>query len=671
MRHAPSLSAGLLAAGLLSACADQPAAPAHHDRLAQPIVNGRVEAGWAGVGALTYESRNTGYIGSFCTGALIGSRWVLTASHCIRGLQSEGLQVSPSNVSFYTGPDARGSFNGPPNNGAFYPVRQIHLHPGYDADDYVALYDIALLELSVAAAEPVYPYFTGDLTPYEGRDVFYVGYGASNGDTGEGGGVKRSTSLPLVSVTPGAFVSDHQGSGVCQGDSGGPAFLQIDGQWQIIGVNNSVAGAPACLDLSIQIQTASHAHWIQQVMGLAGACGANTCACPEACGADGLCDALACNDQASCGEIFDCFNTCQGEGCEFACYADGSVQGRAVFDTALQCITASCANAADYQGCVESACGDELALCFDGGAPATGEADCEAVLTCVNACDGAACQRACYAAGTAGAQRQYDDLISCVFDRCDGLDGEAFNDCAYGQCGDLWAACLPGDGCDVSGGDCGPGAACVPGQWPATFCEPANDRARGQLCNPQVVDCADGLLCVDEGFGTRCEALCVQAEDCPEAGATCDLIEGAAVTVGICQCVDEDRDGACAAADCDDHNGRRRPDADEICDEIDNDCDDRVDEGCGAGGAGGGMMGGAGGDGGEMMGGAGGAVGGSGGLLPDAGPGGGSPDGGAPGSVSRVSRSDGGGCDALGAQRPGVSPWLWLLIGLPWLRRRR
>ncbi|MFN3201949.1 MAG: S1 family peptidase [Bradymonadia bacterium] len=695
----------LLALLLLPACEttgpEATSGPAVEGR-ASAIVGGRAEGGWSGVGALTYDSRNTGYTGSFCTGALIDRRWVLTAAHCIRGLQDDGRQVTPANVYFYMGPDARPTFRGPPNNGTFYPVQEIHLHPGYNDDDYVALYDIALLELSQNASEAVYPYFEGDLAPYVGDDLFYVGYGVSDGVSQEGGGVKRSTFLTLSSVSSGAFVTDHGNSGVCQGDSGGPAFLQVDGRYHIIGVNNSVAGSPACLGVSVQIQTATYAHWIQRTMGAVGACGANTCSCPEAC-VDGACDELRCNADA-CGSIFNCFNSCQGDGCEFGCYAEGSPEGRATFDTAIQCMTNNCANAADYQACVQQRCGEEIDACFDAGPPPPpGDGDCETLLNCANSCGNAECQQQCYANGSAQAREDYETLINCVFERCEGLEGDAFNDCAYDRCGNLWATCIPGDECAVTGGDCGAGAACLPGPWPATYCEPSNDREAGQLCNPQVVDCADGLICADQGFGTRCETICTDAAQCEGTGAECRLFGNTSVTMGVCSCEDADRDGACDTVDCDDNSARRRPGAvetcddidndcddavdemcgecepeEEVCDDVDNDCDGQVDEGCNAGGAGGGMGGAggapAGGAGGEPAGGAGGApVAGAGGEAGAGGlaPGGAGGSGGAqpPPTVNRVSSGgDGGGCDTTGGG--ALSVW-WLLMLAPLVRRRR
>ncbi len=578
--HRYSLAALCAPLALALACSE-PAEPtaAPIDRSATAIVGGQAEAGHPAVGALTFELQGQ-YFGSFCSATLITPTWVLTAAHCTEGIREQGVNVVPEIIYFYQGTDARPVGRGNRPAGEFHQARAIHLHPRYTGNDFVGFYDIALIELRdpVEGTEP-YPAFDGDPSRFVGDDVLYVGYGVNDGNRQTGGGVKRSTLLELDTVFDLMYTSIHDGSGVCFGDSGGPGLVQVGGQWQVIGVNSSVGGEVICLDISLQSRVDAYMSWIRDTMGEAENCrrDASGCLCDAACGADGICDNGLCGD--SCLEVGACFGNCRDSDCVTDCLLEGSVNGTRLYADAIACGEQACARAADFNACIERECPEEVAACEENAPvdPPPDLLDCEGLLDCLGECEDQACGLACFDDTSGGGQVAYNTLAECA-QGCPQDDN--YNLCMRDNCSAEWLACVPSDGCRVTGGNCAGDTACLPGAWGGTYCVETDGVREGRACDPEVLSCEDGTYCVGADAEPVCTPVCQDGGDCPDGN--CVLFEQTGEAFGVCLgCQDGDGDGACAADDCDDGDAQSFPGADEICgDFIDQDCDDRNDEGC-------------------------------------------------------------------------------------------
>lgn len=111
----------------------------------------------------------------------------------------------------------------------------------------------------------------------------------------------------------------------------------------------------------------------------------------------------------------------------------------------------------------------------------------------------------------------------------------------------------------------------------------------GEICDGDI-DCASGE-CVDISGGedsvSICTERCVSDENCPDGTECVLLINSGTDAERICLptqfCFDPDNDGygvgvGCRGLDCDPGNADINPAADELCNGIDDDCDERIDE---------------------------------------------------------------------------------------------
>lgn len=166
------------------------------------IIGGNVFDGMPAVGSIVVNRSHS------CTGTLISPRRVLTAAHCVHG-------IDPSTMLFVIGPRLSQAE-------AIIPVVAAVAHPNYNPRTIAN--DIGYIDLASDAPVTPMKIVTQIDSSWIGRELFFVGYGANNGFSQTGSGIKRSTSIAINQVGATQFAYAGSSTNTCNGDSGGPAF---------------------------------------------------------------------------------------------------------------------------------------------------------------------------------------------------------------------------------------------------------------------------------------------------------------------------------------------------------------------------------------------------------------------------------------------------------------
>lgn len=186
--------------------------------------------------ALKYIEGDKAY--PMCTGTLISPNLVLTAGHCLRGMNKAELRVAFSiTVKNHLDPET------------MVEIADLVIHPKYGIN---RLNDVALIALVKPAPAPYKPVsiVSNKYKLTVGMPMLLAGYGVIDDSTGQDTDALRKVTVPMAKIleADAILVTDQtKTTGACNGDSGGPAYLEKDGVLFVYGITRGPhENAPDC-----------------------------------------------------------------------------------------------------------------------------------------------------------------------------------------------------------------------------------------------------------------------------------------------------------------------------------------------------------------------------------------------------------------------------------------
>ena len=231
--------------------------------------------------AIIEKNISNNFEGQFCSGAIIGSKWILTAAHCMDDITASDLKVVAGVTSLLN------------ETGQEFDIALITVHPDYFHDGFAAHNDIALIKLRKSInfssnKTSMIPFATkvdsvNGLTD-PGILSTISGWGdTSNNLNQEYSEVLRIAQVPIVSkeianrpIAYNGKIKDYMlsagyaegGIDACFADSGGPLIVpnQNNTRWLVAGIVSSGLGCAQPNNYGIYTRVSYFEDWINEQM---------------------------------------------------------------------------------------------------------------------------------------------------------------------------------------------------------------------------------------------------------------------------------------------------------------------------------------------------------------------------------------------------------------------
>jgi hypothetical protein len=235
--------------GLAPACGGQEPG-ADLASLDQPILGGAIDTGDPSV--VEFVALVSPVDAAVCTASVVSPRVLVTAAHCI--FEAPG--------GIYT--IFLGAANPIVDPRQLIRIQSYALDPQFDNAHSERGHDLAVLVMAAPLPLAPIPLNRRPLTQDTvGRSARYVGYGANDGRTKAGAGIKRQATSPvtgigemIVRLGPGMYPT-------CRGDSGGPLLMDF-GQGEVMVGVESHSDAENCMLHSFFQRVDTQVAWIDE-----------------------------------------------------------------------------------------------------------------------------------------------------------------------------------------------------------------------------------------------------------------------------------------------------------------------------------------------------------------------------------------------------------------------